>query len=118
MSTVHEIFARATTSGTQRTSKPEYSIFGWIYGKIYCFVNLIKIEISKFDLFLFQIYGSSHCTLHKLKGVNGKMNVTVHPSQGKDLLPRDDKHSECKSKSGLCFIAGKPSVHFFHSESV
>ncbi|CAH1129175.1 unnamed protein product [Ceutorhynchus assimilis] len=51
------------------------------------------------------IYGSTHCTLHKLKGANGKMNVTVHPTQGKDLLPRDS-HPECRSKSGLCFIAG------------
>ncbi|XP_048519800.1 uncharacterized protein LOC109542192 [Dendroctonus ponderosae] len=52
------------------------------------------------------IYGSSHCTLHTLKGPDGKMNVTVHPNQGKDLLPRTDKHSECRSSSGLCFIAG------------
>ncbi|XP_066250383.1 uncharacterized protein [Euwallacea similis] len=52
------------------------------------------------------IYGSSHCTLRTLKGSNGKMNVTVHPNRGKDLLPRTDKHTECRSDSGLCFIAG------------
>lgn len=52
------------------------------------------------------IYGSDHCTLRTLKSPNGKMNVTVHPNRGKDLLPRTDKHSECRSDSGLCFIAG------------
>ncbi|KAF7278210.1 hypothetical protein GWI33_008704 [Rhynchophorus ferrugineus] len=51
------------------------------------------------------IYGSNHCTLSKLKSPNGKMNVTQHP-RGKDLLPRDDKQTECRSESGLCFIAG------------
>ncbi|KAL1488622.1 hypothetical protein ABEB36_014425 [Hypothenemus hampei] len=52
------------------------------------------------------IYGSSHCTVHTLKGSNGKMNVTVHPNNGKDLLPRTHMHTECRSESGLCFVAG------------
>ncbi|XP_030764451.1 uncharacterized protein LOC115888752 [Sitophilus oryzae] len=51
------------------------------------------------------VYGSSRCALSKLKGNNGKMNVTERP-RGKDLLPRDDKQAECRSASGLCFVAG------------
>ncbi|XP_050297989.1 peroxidasin homolog isoform X2 [Anthonomus grandis grandis] len=52
------------------------------------------------------VYGSSRCTVHKLKGLNGKMNVTIHPKgNNKDLLPREN-NSECRSDSGLCFYAG------------
>lgn len=54
-----------------------------------------------------QIYGENHCVLRELKGQVGKMNYTSHPVKGKDLLPQSDKHPECKSASGLCFIAGK-----------
>ncbi|KAJ8944427.1 hypothetical protein NQ318_002123 [Aromia moschata] len=53
-----------------------------------------------------QIYGENHCILRDLKGQQGKMNITTHPVRGKDLLPRSDKHPECKSASGYCFIAG------------
>ncbi|KAJ8969968.1 hypothetical protein NQ317_008531 [Molorchus minor] len=53
-----------------------------------------------------QIYGENHCVLRKLKGDLGKMNFTSHPVRGKDLLPQSDKHPECKSASGQCFIAG------------
>ncbi|CAH1116127.1 unnamed protein product [Phaedon cochleariae] len=53
-----------------------------------------------------QVYGENHCVLRDLKGQFGKMNATVHPVRGKDLLPQSDKHPECKSASGQCFIAG------------
>ncbi|KAJ8926678.1 hypothetical protein NQ314_020927 [Rhamnusium bicolor] len=53
-----------------------------------------------------QIYGENHCVLRELKGQRGKMNFTTHPVKGKDLLPQSDKHPECKSASGYCFIAG------------
>lgn len=54
-----------------------------------------------------QIYGENPCVLRDLKGQRGKMNYTTHPVKGKDLLPLSDKHPECKSASGQCFIAGK-----------
>ncbi|XP_074027554.1 uncharacterized protein isoform X2 [Leptinotarsa decemlineata] len=53
-----------------------------------------------------QVYGENHCVLKDLKGPLGKMNFTSHPVRGKDLLPTSDKHPECKSASGQCFIAG------------
>ncbi|KAJ8915168.1 hypothetical protein NQ315_000420 [Exocentrus adspersus] len=53
-----------------------------------------------------QVYGENHCVLRQLKGQLGKMNFTSHPVKGKDLLPQSDKHPECKSASGQCFIAG------------
>nr|XP_022916804.1 uncharacterized protein LOC111426494 [Onthophagus taurus] len=53
-----------------------------------------------------QIYGENHCVATELKGNGGRMNCTIHPIQGKDLLPQSDHHPECKSGSGLCFIAG------------
>lgn len=53
-----------------------------------------------------EVYGENHCVLRTLKGTFGKMNVTLHPVRGKELLPQSDKHPECKSASGQCFIAG------------
>ncbi|XP_072395913.1 uncharacterized protein [Diabrotica undecimpunctata] len=53
-----------------------------------------------------QVYGENHCVLRDLKGQFGKMNATTHPVRGKELLPQSDKHPECKSPSGQCFIAG------------
>ncbi|XP_017785026.1 PREDICTED: uncharacterized protein LOC108568445 [Nicrophorus vespilloides] len=53
-----------------------------------------------------QIYGENHCVARDLKGYGGRMNCTIHPQKGKDLLPRSDHHPECKAASGLCFIAG------------
>ncbi|XP_030764452.1 uncharacterized protein LOC115888753 [Sitophilus oryzae] len=51
------------------------------------------------------IYGENTCVLHKLKGEFGRMNSTELPVGVKELLPRN-LHPECKSGSGLCFIAG------------
>lgn len=54
-----------------------------------------------------QVYGENTCVARDLKGYGGRMNCTVHPVKGiKDLLPRSDHHPECKTSSGLCFIAG------------
>lgn len=54
------------------------------------------------------IYGEHHCQGRALRsGFGGKMNVTRHPSVGKDLLPQSPIHPECRSPSGYCFIAGK-----------
>lgn len=58
-----------------------------------------------------QIYGENRCVLRDLKGQAGRMNATVHPVRGKDLLPMTDKHPECKSRSRLCFVAGKYAFH-------
>lgn len=35
------------------------------------------------------------------------MNATLSPHKaGKELLPQTNKHPECKSPSGLCFVGG------------
>lgn len=52
------------------------------------------------------IYGENPCIARKLRGSYGRMNATLHPMRGKDLLPRSDSHPECKAPSGFCFIAG------------
>lgn len=53
-----------------------------------------------------QIYGENQCILNKLKGFSGRLNSTLHPIRGKELLPQSPLHPECKSPSGQCFIAG------------
>ncbi|XP_074094039.1 uncharacterized protein LOC141524212 [Cotesia typhae] len=54
------------------------------------------------------VYGENICIGNVLRGFssNGRMNVTLHPSRAKDLLPRSATHPECKAASGYCFIAG------------
>ncbi|XP_057660218.1 uncharacterized protein LOC130896263 [Diorhabda carinulata] len=56
------------------------------------------------------IYGENPCKARKLKSRLGIMNYTNHPIKGKPLLPQSSHHPECKSRSGLCFIAGDPRV--------
>jgi len=65
------------------------------------------------------VYGESACLARELRGFGGRLNVTVHPVQGKDLLPQSPSHPECKAPSGYCFIAGIPTatVHFILSHS-
>lgn len=53
-----------------------------------------------------QIYGENSCKATKLKGFSGRLNSTIHPYKGKELLPQTDHHPECKSPSGFCFDAG------------
>lgn len=53
-----------------------------------------------------QIYGENTCLCNKLRSFSGRLNSTFHPIRGKELLPQTDKHPECKSPSGYCFIAG------------
>lgn len=53
-----------------------------------------------------QIYGENNCICQKLRGSSGRMNSTIHPTRGKELLPLSPSHPECKSASGYCFIAG------------
>uniref|UniRef100_A0A182RDN6 Oxidase/peroxidase n=1 Tax=Anopheles funestus TaxID=62324 RepID=A0A182RDN6_ANOFN len=53
-----------------------------------------------------QIYGENGCIAKKLRGFSGRLNSTIHPIQGKELLPQSPVHPECKSPSGYCFIAG------------
>lgn len=53
-----------------------------------------------------QIYGENNCICQKLRGFSGRMNSTIHPIKGKELLPQSPSHPECKSPSGQCFIAG------------
>lgn len=53
-----------------------------------------------------QIYGENNCVATKLRGFSGRMNSTIHPIKGKELLPQSATHPECKSPSGYCFIAG------------
>lgn len=53
-----------------------------------------------------QIYGENNCVATKLKGFSGRLNSTIHPIRGKELLPQSPSHPECKAPSGQCFIAG------------
>ncbi|CAD7078943.1 unnamed protein product [Hermetia illucens] len=53
-----------------------------------------------------QIYGENNCVANKLRGFSGRLNSTIHPIKGKELLPQTNSHPECKSPSGLCFEAG------------
>lgn len=53
-----------------------------------------------------QIYGENGCICQKLRGFSGRMNSTIHPTKGKELLPLSPSHPECKAASGYCFIAG------------
>jgi peroxidase len=53
-----------------------------------------------------QIYGENNCICQKLRGFQGRMNSTIHPTKGKELLPQSPSHPECKAPSGYCFIAG------------
>lgn len=53
-----------------------------------------------------QIYGENNCICQKLRGFSGRMNSTIHPVKGKELLPQSPSHPECKAPSGYCFIAG------------
>ncbi|XP_066600393.1 uncharacterized protein [Prorops nasuta] len=52
------------------------------------------------------VYGENDCICNVLRGFNGRMNITTHPTRGKDLLPQSATHPECKAKSGYCFIGG------------
>ncbi|XP_055371006.1 heme peroxidase 2 [Condylostylus longicornis] len=51
-----------------------------------------------------QIYGQNNCIATKLKGFSGRLNSTIHPVRGKELLPQSPHHPECKSAQ--CFIGG------------
>ncbi|XP_059616310.1 uncharacterized protein LOC132261488 [Phlebotomus argentipes] len=53
-----------------------------------------------------QVYGENWCVANKLRGFSGRMNSTIHPIKGKELLPQSPSHPECKAPSGYCFIAG------------
>lgn len=52
------------------------------------------------------VYGEHVCLSNKLRGFSGRMNSTVRPGLGKELLPQTATHPECKSRNGLCFIGG------------
>ena len=53
-----------------------------------------------------QIYGENSCVSKNLRGFIGRLNSTIHPIRGKELLPQTPVHPECKSPSGYCFAAG------------
>lgn len=57
-----------------------------------------------------QIYGENTCLANKLRGFSGRLNSTIAPIRGKELLPLSDTHPECRSQSGLCFIGGDGRV--------
>lgn len=53
-----------------------------------------------------QIYGENNCVCRGLRGFSGRLNSTIHPIKGKELLPQTPNHPECKAASGYCFAAG------------
>jgi len=52
------------------------------------------------------VYGENSCICNILRGFNGRMNITMNPRRGRDLLPQSATHPECKARSGYCFIGG------------
>ncbi|XP_013100427.2 uncharacterized protein LOC106082459 [Stomoxys calcitrans] len=52
------------------------------------------------------VYGENVCVANKLRGFSGRLNSTVHPIRGKELLPQTNHHPECKSRNRLCFDGG------------
>jgi len=53
------------------------------------------------------IYGQDLCGSRELRSFHGGLlNTTLHPVQGKALLPQESGHPECKARSGRCFKAG------------
>ena len=52
------------------------------------------------------VYGENSCIADVLRSFNGRMNITKHPNQAKDLLPQSATHPECRAPSGQCFIGG------------
>ncbi|XP_015597950.1 uncharacterized protein LOC107269047 [Cephus cinctus] len=67
------------------------------------------------------VYGENNCICNNLRGFNGRMNITLNPTRGKDLLPQSATHPECKAQSGYCFIGGdgraseQPSLTVIHT---
>jgi len=67
------------------------------------------------------IYGENSCICNILRGFNGRMNITMNPRRGKDLLPQSSTHPECKAPSGYCFIGGdgraseQPALAIMHT---
>ncbi|XP_055548118.1 uncharacterized protein LOC129731820 [Wyeomyia smithii] len=53
-----------------------------------------------------QVYGENGCVAKGLRGFSGRLNSTIHPIRGKEMLPQTPIHPECKSASGYCFAAG------------
>lgn len=67
--------------------------------------------------FILKVYGENICVARDLKGFGGRMNCTIHPIKGKDLLPQSDHHPECRAPSGFCFIAGKYFVNTLYGKT-
>ena len=53
------------------------------------------------------IYGGTPCEARRLRSfTGGRLNATVSPFRGKELLPQTSRQAECQSSSRLCFEAG------------
>ncbi|XP_060522685.1 uncharacterized protein LOC132699805 [Cylas formicarius] len=126
----HESIPSCKSCDSQRTVHPEcnpfpvppgdhyYPEYNLATGEKMCFPSMRTLpgqlhlgpreQVNQNTAFLdgSMVYGENHCVLRDLKGDLGKMNATILPVGTKDLLPRSPTHPECKSESGLCFIAG------------
>ena len=53
------------------------------------------------------VYGQTVCEAQRFRSFSGgRLNVTLSPFGGKDLLPQTNRQAECSAASGLCFEAG------------
>lgn len=126
----HESIPNCRSCDSPRTVHPEcnpfpvpprdhyYPEFNVTSGERLCFPSMRSLpgqqtlgpreQVNQNTAFLdgSQIYGENNCLATKLRGFSGRLNSTIHPIRGKELLPRTDKHPECKAPSGYCFIAG------------
>lgn len=50
------------------------------------------------------VYGENPCVANKLRGFSGRLNSTIHPIRGKELLPQINDHPECRSR--ICYLGG------------
>ncbi|XP_050297990.1 uncharacterized protein LOC126737238 [Anthonomus grandis grandis] len=140
----HESVPSCRSCDSARTVHPEcnpihvpkgdhfYPAFNLTTGKDICFPFMRSLpgqlqlgpreQVNQNTAFLdgSMIYGENPCVLGTIIGQHGKMNWTDLPNT-KGVLPRTHTHPECRSESGLCFIAGdgraseQPGLSMIHT---
>jgi hypothetical protein len=66
-----------------------------------------QMDMNTAYLDLSHVYGQTPCESQRLRAFSGgRMNITISPFRGRDLLPQTSRLAECQAASGLCFDAG------------
>lgn len=70
-----------------------------------------QIDQNSAFLDISHVYGQTPCESQRLRAfTGGRLNVTISPFRGRDLLPQTNRQAECQAASGLCFDAGDSRV--------